>query len=380
VVTFEPAEVFPPGEFIREELEARGWSQVDLADILGRPVQLVNEIIANRRGVTPETARGLAAAFGTTPQYWLRLDNAYQLSRSKGVDAGVGLRATIYAKGPIKEMMRRRWIEPSSNPEVLAERVMKFFKLKSIDDLPEFWNHAARKSTSYDSITLAQQAWLYRAREVSRPVEVKANYSRDSLNHSITRLRDMLHVSASVSAVPEVLSEAGVKLVFVEPLPRTRIDGACFWDEGTPVVVLSLRYDRIDYFWHTLFHELSHVLRGDGLENQNRPLDTDLVGDRASTIDTKPAFERDADKFAVNNLIPQKEFERFIDGTRPLFSRLKVQSFARRVGVHPGIVIGQLQYRGEILYSHSRDLLVKVREFVMPYPFVDGWGKVPGGA
>ena len=40
-----PAEVFPPGEFIREELEARGWSLQDLAEILGRPPRSVSELL-----------------------------------------------------------------------------------------------------------------------------------------------------------------------------------------------------------------------------------------------------------------------------------------------------------------------------------------------
>ena len=53
------AEVFPRGEFLREELEARGWTQADLAKILGRPQHLISEIIDGKRAVTAEVARGL---------------------------------------------------------------------------------------------------------------------------------------------------------------------------------------------------------------------------------------------------------------------------------------------------------------------------------
>ncbi len=50
-----PAEVFPPGEFIREELESRGWTQDDLAQIMGRPVRLVNELVNAKKQITPDT-------------------------------------------------------------------------------------------------------------------------------------------------------------------------------------------------------------------------------------------------------------------------------------------------------------------------------------
>ncbi len=62
-----PAELFPPGEHLREELDERGWTQADLADILGRPVKMVNEIVGGKRRITEETAIGLADALMRTP-------------------------------------------------------------------------------------------------------------------------------------------------------------------------------------------------------------------------------------------------------------------------------------------------------------------------
>lgn len=76
-----PAEGFPPGEFIREELEERGWTQEDLAEILGHPRRLVNEIIMGKREITIETANGLGAAFGTSAQFWLNLDSAFRCGK-----------------------------------------------------------------------------------------------------------------------------------------------------------------------------------------------------------------------------------------------------------------------------------------------------------
>ena len=76
--TRTPAEVFPPGVFIREELQARGWTQRDLAEVLGRPLQFVNELINGRKRLTAEAVKQLAAAFGTSPELWLNLENAYR--------------------------------------------------------------------------------------------------------------------------------------------------------------------------------------------------------------------------------------------------------------------------------------------------------------
>jgi HTH-type transcriptional regulator / antitoxin HigA len=76
-----PAEVFPPGEFLRDELEARGWTQADLAKILGLPRRLISEIIDGKRAITTETAWGLGDAFGVDSQFWLNLESAYKLSR-----------------------------------------------------------------------------------------------------------------------------------------------------------------------------------------------------------------------------------------------------------------------------------------------------------
>jgi HTH-type transcriptional regulator/antitoxin HigA len=79
--SFKPAEVFTPGEFIRDELAARGWTQAKFAEIIGRPLQNVNEIINGKRRITPEMAVLIAAAFGTSPEVWLNLENTYRLSK-----------------------------------------------------------------------------------------------------------------------------------------------------------------------------------------------------------------------------------------------------------------------------------------------------------
>jgi HTH-type transcriptional regulator/antitoxin HigA len=83
------AQVFPPGDFLREELEARGWTQENLASFLGRPLQTVNAIINARKEITPETALALGAAFGTSAELWLNLETAYRLAQAGEPDPAI---------------------------------------------------------------------------------------------------------------------------------------------------------------------------------------------------------------------------------------------------------------------------------------------------
>lgn len=82
------AEAFPPGEYIKDEIEARGWTQRDLAHVLGRSEPKVSELINGKRAVTVQTARELAAAFGTSAEVWLSLEAQWRLRRDESpVDA-----------------------------------------------------------------------------------------------------------------------------------------------------------------------------------------------------------------------------------------------------------------------------------------------------
>ena len=77
--TIVPAMVFPPGDSIREELRARGWTQRVFAKRLGRPTQAVNEIIRGRRQITAETALALGESLGTSAELWMGLEGRYRL-------------------------------------------------------------------------------------------------------------------------------------------------------------------------------------------------------------------------------------------------------------------------------------------------------------
>src|SRR4051794_22266422 len=90
-----PAEVFPPGEFLADELEARGWTQTEFAEIIGRPQKLVNDVVLAKRAVTPETAADFAAALGTSAQFWMNLETTWQLSKVSPRDDSIARAAKL---------------------------------------------------------------------------------------------------------------------------------------------------------------------------------------------------------------------------------------------------------------------------------------------
>jgi HTH-type transcriptional regulator / antitoxin HigA len=101
-------EAFPPGDHIREEIEYRGWSQGDLARIMGRPLQVINQIINGRKAITARTAHELEAALGTSAETWMNLETGYRLYIAEKADPEIAVRARQDMRRTIK---RRNWKE-----------------------------------------------------------------------------------------------------------------------------------------------------------------------------------------------------------------------------------------------------------------------------
>jgi HTH-type transcriptional regulator/antitoxin HigA len=364
-----PAEVFSPGEYLRDEIEARGWTQSEFAEIIGRPPGLVSDLIRGRRGITPATAKELAAALGTSPMFWLNLDSAYQLARTDPAPTRIHIEAKLRERFPVREMLARGWIEPSSNPDVLQARVQEFFELESWEDEVQM-QAAARKTAlpeNYRALTPLQTAWLFRVKQIASAMQAPP-FKRDCLNAALEKLHELMGAPESIGQVPAVLEECGIRFLVIEPLPGAKIDGACFWLDGharKPVIAMSLRLDRIDNFWFVLRHEIEHVLQG------HARFDADLS---ESPEPEELAVEESANSAAAEFTVPADEMADFVARVQPIFSERRVVGFARRLGVHPGIVVGRLQHTTD-RWNLLRKFQVKVREHVVPAAITDGYGQ-----
>jgi len=360
---FRPAEVFSPGEFIREELEERGWTQDDLAKIIGRNIAAINQIILGKKVITPEIARELAEAFETSPELWLNLETSYRLSLVETEPGTIRKRAALYEVAPVKDMVRRHWIQPTSTCEELERELKRFYGASSLESLPPIALAARTSAEPEKSVIAAQRAWCQRVIELAQCVHAK-RYSAEAFKRGCEVLRTLEVSQEGVRKVPRVLSEMGIRFVIVEHLPKTKIDGVALWLNDAPVIAMSLRYERIDWFWHTLAHELSHIRHRDTVG-----LDIEIMQSEATN-----EIELRADREAAELLIPRGTLESFIFRIRPLYSKERINQFANTIRVHPGIIVGQLQHRGEIGYQANREMLVPVRDQVISEALTDGWG------
>ena len=358
------AEVFPPGEFLREELDARGWSQTEFAEILGRPVRLINELLAGKKAITPDTAHQIGRALGTSPDLWMNLEAQFQLSKARPADAVIARRAQLYGKFPVREVIRRGWVAANDDIGQLEGAFLRFYGLASLDEDPHL-AHAARKTEGPQGL---QVAWLARARQLAGELKV-GPYDETKLRSALPRLAALRSAPEETRHVAALLADCGVRFLVIEPIPGSKIDGACFWLGDQPVVAMSLRLDRIDNFWFVLRHELEHVLLGHGKDHPI--LEVDLEGTPTDTNEE----ERLANAAGAEFCVARHDLTDFIVRVQPFFKEERVLLFAKRLQIHPGIVVGQLQ-RHLQRYDLFRKHQAKVRAFVTAAAFTDGWGVV----
>ncbi len=360
-----------PGVRLAEELRTRGWTQSDLAFVLGCQPTVVNHMINGKQGISPAMSKALGEALDIAPDHFANLQKAFELANAASPNPAVSLRGKLQASYPIGEMIRRGWL-PDGNAEDLATQLARFFEVDDANHVRHL-AHSAKKTSYSEDISPSQLAWLYRVRQIAKRM-VAPKYSDRSLTDATVKLRDLLTAPEEARHVPRVLHECGVRFVVVEPLPQSKIDGVCFWLDGrSPVIGLSMRFDRIDNFWFVLRHEIEHALRGDGRKQQG-VIDTELVGERAGTGDLLPPEERAANAAAADFCVPADKMDSFIARKNPLFYERDVLAFSRLNGVHPGLPIGQIQHRTG-RYDFLKKYQVKIRQFVLPGARVDGWGQ-----
>lgn len=334
------AEAFPMGEYLEDELEARGWSQSEFAEIIQRPTQFVSEVITGKKELTRESAAQIAAAFGTSPDYWLNLQDRYLLwlqSQDRELQrelTDVQTRARLNEIAPIALLRKRSIITDGPLDDTVAQ-VVHLFGLKSLHDEPDF-RAAARRSNETEGPTKIQKAWLAVVRKKARQTNMH-QYNAQGLQALAKKISRHVADPQGFLTLPEEFRKVGVALVYEENFPGSKLDGASFMLDDNPVIALSGRGKRLDKVLFTLLHEVAHVI------NQDLDGDRICIDDEVTTApDTEGQLsdrEKAADAVAADLAFPDHAF------TPPprRVARPWVEAEATRHGVHPIVVVGRLQ-------------------------------------
>lgn len=366
-----------PGQLIQELLDTRNWTKRVLAIVLDVDETVVNKIIAGKRPVTAEMALLLYEVFDVPAERFLELQNSYDLAKAGIIsrpDPKRATRAHLFGGLPVAEMIKRGWLDADDirNVPKVESALVKFFGVDSVDQI-EILPNAAKKTNTFTPVTPAQLAWIYRVKEIASEMIV-ARYTTSSVPNALPLLKNLLSSPEEARKVPRILAECGIRYVIVESLASAKIDGVCFWlNDISPIIGMSLRFDRIDNFWFVLRHELEHVQRQHG--RAAIMLDVELEGERAGTGSNVSEEEREANEAAEGFCVPRKTMDSFVARKSPFFYERDILGLAGTLQIHPGLIAGQLQHRTG-RYDRFRQYLVKIRSAIAPSAIVDGWGDV----
>jgi HTH-type transcriptional regulator/antitoxin HigA len=182
----------------------------------------------------------------------------------------------------------------------------------------------------------ALEAWQQRV--LVRAAEEKKNlpaYDRAALNdHFLRLLAGLSSLANGPRLACEELEAKGIAVIIEAHLDQTHLDGAAMLGAGDrPVIGLTLRHNRLDNFWFTLFHEIGHVMHHLSPETPSI-LDVDIDQKKTGRIETE------ADRFALDTLIPRDVWNVQV---RHLHYADEIRAVAKRLCVHPAVIAGRLR-------------------------------------
>ena len=341
----EPMGYPSPLAAIRFRMEQGGLSPRDLIPFIGSRAK-VSEILSSKRPLTMQMARALHANFGIPADVLLQQPGGEIPSALDGVD---------WKRFPLAEMAKRGWIQRPRDLKEHAEEIMRDLIRRAGGEhaLPTALyrkNDQARANAKTDPYAL--RAWCWEVLARANATQLPAAYKRGTVDLEFLRKVARLSWSAEGPRLAqEFLTRYGIHLVCLEHLPRTHLDGAALQlADGTPVIGLTLRYDRLDNFWFCLLHELAHIGRHMA-DTRNEAFIDDLTLRDVEGARRDPK-EDEADQWTEEALIPADVWNTSRVQVNP--SPLAVMELAQRLQINPAIVAGRVRHetRNYRLLSH----------------------------
>ncbi len=329
-------------------------SQAELAERTGRAKKTINEIAKAKAPITPKIALGFESVPGVPASFWNSRESQYREHPArKDEHTKLAKHLTWLDLFPVREMLKFGWITGFEDKVHQLREMQKFFQIGS----PEQWENYTkpyteqvvfRKSNAFESNLPAAVAWLRRGGILAGAIPC-APYDQGKFREVLRAIRGMTEEVPDIfcQKMIELAAAAGVAVVIVPELPKTRLSAATRWlafYKG--MIQLSLRYKRNDRFWFSFFHEAGHIL---------------LHGKRDIFINARENSQKEkenqANAFASNFLIPSPQFRALTKYGDP--SKERVAASAADLGIAPGMIVGRLQREKVIHYSFYNDLTVK---------------------
>ncbi len=321
-----------PIEAIKLRMHEKGLKQRDLATYLGSAAK-VSEVLNRKRPLTLSMIKALSDLLDIPANVFMNGDIGKHEVEPNGKTPNV----------PIKELIRKNWLPVTSLKEQIQVVIDRLFPNKvfyefAFHAMGAFKRQSIRKESRMDEDSLS--TWIYKALELGVQAKVGNQYEKkQSLSGTIRKLRELSLRPNGPKLAQQALLEAGIALVILPHLQKTHIDGAAMLipQTNTPLIALTLRYDRIDNFWFCLFHELGHI---------HLHLDNNctIIPDDLDFIDDSNKVETEANDFARNSLIPEDEWNHFFKDGQGNFTSQSVFEFALSILIHPAIVSGRIRH------------------------------------
>lgn len=347
---YEPDYAVPPGETLVETLDAVGMTQAELSARTGRPLKTINEIAKGKTAITPETALQFEKVLGVEASFWNALETNYQHSLAKHQDkARLKSFVTWLDELPIKQLIKRGWLQPISDSTELVSQTLAFFGVTDPNVWRQIWLNpkaAFHRSHAFKTSPGAMAAWL-RIGELDAQKIVCDSFDKHKFRGELDSLTALTKAPAAKvkKDLVERCRKLGVAVVFAAELPGTHVSGATRWlSPEKALIQLSCRYKSDDQFWHAFFHEAGHIV----LHGKR-----DVFIDEPDGTGTKEQ-EREANEFASGVLVPAVKMRQFLKGWRG--DQASLEQFARSLGIAPGIVVGQLQHMSVIGFHQFNHL------------------------
>ena len=325
-----------PIDAIEFQMDQKGMSLRDLAPIIGSPAK-VSEVLARRRPITMPMARALHQHLGIPAEVLLRDPNITREDNPESME---------WSRFPLRAMVKLEWVpnvpKLKEHAKELVSHLMDRAGGQDFAIQPMYRkNDHRRVNAKTDDYALKAWCWEVMARSRERGSDVTYQQGTVTLDF----LRSVAQLSTSEDGprqARDFLAQHGIGFEYVPHLPRTHLDGAALrLQNRTPVVGMTLRYDRIDNFWFTLLHELAHIgLHLDGDAEDEGFVDDHSLRDIGATGngDTE---ENDADRTAQDALIPSEIWRDgdLLDNPTPM----AVVGLGWEAGIHPAIVAGRVR-------------------------------------